>query len=55
MKELVSRARPAPGFHEVIEKIILEEAAGYFAGDRGAEETAVLIQNRVQLYLDEQK
>lgn len=55
VKELVSRARPAPGFHEVIENIILEEAAGYFAGDRGAEETAVLIQNRVQLYLDEQK
>lgn len=55
VKELVNLARPAPGYHEVIENIILEEAAGYFAGDKGAEEAAALIQNRVQLYLDEQK
>ena len=35
--------------------IILEEATGYFAGDKEAEETAARIQNRVQLYLNEQK
>ena len=55
VKELVNLARPAPGYHEVIENIILEEAAGYFAGDKEAEEVAARIQNRVQLYLDEQK
>lgn len=55
VKELVNVARPAPGYHEVIENIILEEAAGYFAGDKEAEEVAARIQNRVQLYLDEQK
>ena len=38
----------------VIRKIIFEEAESYFDGDRSAEEVCELIQNRVQLYLDEQ-
>ncbi len=55
VRELISLARPAPGYHEVVMDIILEEAAGYFAGDKDAKDVAALIQNRVQLYLDEQK
>lgn len=37
-----------------IQNFILEEAAAYFAGDKSVQETASVIQNRVQLYLDEQ-
>lgn len=33
--------------------IVWEECGAYFAGDRTARETAEIIQNRVQLYLDE--
>ena len=38
---------------EVVMDIIYEEAEGFFHGQRTAEDVAVLIQNRVQLYLDE--
>ncbi|MCH5345211.1 MAG: extracellular solute-binding protein [Acetatifactor sp.] len=36
-----------------IRNIVMEEAGAYFAGDRSAEDTARIIQNRVQLMLDE--
>lgn len=54
-----------PEYMEILEKgtsslpfgtaelIIVEEAAVYFAGDRTSKETAEIIQNRVQLYLNE--
>lgn len=35
-------------------EIVYEEATVFFAGQRSAEETAKIIQNRVQTYLDEQ-
>ena len=35
--------------------IIDEEAGGYFAGDRGLDETAATIQNRIQLYIEEKR
>lgn len=34
--------------------IVMEECGAFFAGDTTAEETAKAIQNRVQLYLNEQ-
>ena len=34
--------------------IIQEEAAAFFAGDKTAEETADIIQSRVEIYLAEQ-
>lgn len=37
-----------------IEQILEEELAPYFKGDKDAQEAASLVQNRVQLYLDEQ-
>ena len=55
VRKLISLARPAQGYHEEVMVIILEEAAGYFAGDKDAKAAAALIQNRVQLYLEEQK
>ena len=48
----------AEGFAELDENIwaIAQEcAAGCFAGDRTAEDAAKMIQNRVELYLNEQK
>ncbi|MDE7112573.1 MAG: hypothetical protein K2O57_00060, partial [Acetatifactor sp.] len=38
--------------NEEIMNIVSEEIEAFFAGDKTAEETAKLIQNRVQLYLD---
>ncbi len=40
-------------YDEEIFKIVSEIAAGYFNGDRTAQETASLIQNRVDLYVNE--
>lgn len=40
---------------DMIRSIVREETNVYFAGDRGLEETARIIQRRVQLYLDELK
>lgn len=36
-----------------IRNVVLEEAEGFFVGDKSAEEAAEIIQNRVQLILDE--
>jgi multiple sugar transport system substrate-binding protein len=38
-----------------IENIIAEETAAYFAGNKTAEETAAIIQNRATTYLEETK
>lgn len=43
------------GYDGVITPIIQEETEALFSGDKTAEETAALIQNRVSIYLAEQK
>ena len=48
-------ARFAPRRAETILEIVYEEAESYFEGDRSKEEVIGLIQNRVQLYLNENK
>ena len=48
-------ARFAPRRAETILEIVYEEAESYFEGDRSREEVIGLIQNRVQLYLNENK
>lgn len=53
--DLIARIRPVPGYQEKVMSIIREEAAGYFAGDKDAGETARIIQSRVHIYLEEQK
>ena len=45
---------PIP-YEEEIEAIIMEEAEGCFNGDKSAEDTARVIQNRVSLLLNERK
>lgn len=46
--------KPKPYCPQAITEIVEEEAAMFFAGDRSAQETAELIQRRVQLYFNEQ-
>lgn len=41
--------------NEAIINIIREEAESFFAGQKTAEDAASLIQNRVQLYLSEER
>lgn len=52
--ELMEGIRTIPRCPAAIREIICEEAESYFDGDRSVEEACELIQNRVQLYLDEQ-
>lgn len=51
---LIENARPGNFYAKEIESIIYEELEPYFQGQRTAEETARILDNRVQLYLDEQ-
>ena len=53
--EAYEDARYVPRRAEAILKIVYEEADGYIEGNRSIEEVINLIQNRVQLYLDEQR
>ena len=55
VKELVSMSVPYDSRYDIIKEIILEEIEPYYYGERTAQETARIIQNRVQLYLDERK
>ena len=41
-------------YHTEIQKIIDEEVTAYFQGEKEIQEVCEIIQNRVQLYLDEQ-
>ena len=41
-------------YNDEIMQIILEEAAAFFEGQKTAQETASLIQNRLSLYVSEQ-
>ena len=36
-------------------KLVLETCAPYFSGDKSLDETVALVQNRVELYVSEQK
>lgn len=51
--DFLKNCGPVPYTDEHIEEIILEEAELFFEGSKTAEQTAEIIQNRVQLYLDE--
>lgn len=49
----LEKCSPTPIIPETLEDIIWEELDAYFEGDRAATDTAQTIDNRVQLYLDE--
>lgn len=54
MREVLESARFLPYKTEPILDIIYEEAQGYFTGQRSIDEITANIENRVQLYLNEQ-
>ena len=53
IRRLIEIARPLSQESEEIYAIIGEEAAPYFAGQKSAEETAKIIQSRIQIYVSE--
>lgn len=55
VRELVESAEGRFEYYNTIQSIIDEEAESYFQGQKTLEEVLKLIQNRVQLYLDENR
>lgn len=53
--EAYEDARYVPRRAEAVLEIVYEEAEGYIEGDRSKEDVINVIQNRVQLYLDENR
>lgn len=53
-KTAIEEARPLPARTAAVLAIVLEEAEDYFSGSKSAEEVSRVINNRVQLYLNEQ-
>jgi len=53
IREIVESADMIIHYDETISMIVREETLSFFAGDRTAEDTARIIQNRIQTYLSE--
>ncbi len=53
VREMINTAQNGARMDKDILNIILEEAAGYFSGQKGPDDVASVVQNRVQLYLNE--
>jgi len=53
--ELIENTNKMARYDKVLQDIVLDEAAAYFAGDKSVEETARLIQGRAQIYVNEQR
>ena len=53
LEKMVDRAVADTMENQTIRTMIIEEARAYFAGDKTLEDTCRIIQNRIQLYLDE--
>ncbi len=53
IEELIKIAKPATGTDSQIMSIISEEAEAFFKGQRTAQDVAGIIQNRVQVYVNE--
>ena len=54
-RQMIEEARPLPVRTKFILDVILEEAQDYFDGYKSTDEVIKLINNRVQLYLDENR
>ena len=55
VRKLIESISGKHAYHNDIMNIIDEEAESYFCGQKSIEQAAKIIQNRVQLYLDENK
>lgn len=54
-ESLINSTHCVIGYDEAILDIVLDEAKGYFNGDKSVEETAKIIQNRVATYVNEMR
>ena len=52
--DLINTTTAVYGYDESILNIISDEAAAYFAGEKSLDDTANMIQSRVNLYVAEQ-
>ena len=52
-RQMLEEARPLPIRTKFILEVILDEAQDYFDGYKSTDEVIQVINNRVQLYLDE--
>lgn len=55
LREAIAAATKLVDFDQSIIDIVTEQAAPFFAGEKTAEETAKLIQSKVNIYVNEQK
>jgi len=55
IREIVSTASLLARFDETVTEMIQEEVLPFFAGDRSAADTARILQNRIQTYLNERR
>ncbi len=53
VREMIDTTKNAEQMDAEVLNIILEEASGYFSGQKSMEDVASVVQNRVQLYLNE--
>ena len=52
--ELINSTERTADYDDNIMQIIIDEAAGFFAGQKSARDTAAVIQSRVNIYVNEQ-
>ncbi len=53
VREMIETAQNEESMNTEILNIISEEASGYFEGQKSVEDVAAVVQNRVQLYMNE--
>ena len=53
--EVLGTADSLVNYNESITNIVLEEASGYFDGQKSAEAVAKVIQSKVQIYVNENR
>lgn len=55
LRELIASVKHSYSYDKTIMEMITEECSSFFAGEKTAQETAALIQNRVSIYVNEQR
>ncbi len=55
IKAMIEMAKPLAMGDQMIYSMIVEDAAGYFAGDKSAAEVAKIIQSRVEIYVSSKR
>ena len=55
LRELIASVKYSYSYDKTIMEMITEECSSFFAGEKTAQETAALIQNRVSIYVNEQR